>query len=44
MWFVLSASLNQHNSRALGNRGSGPLAAVVFLIQLFATKGLARKG
>lgn len=42
--YLLSALLNQHNPSALEKRGSGTLAVVVLLVQLFAMKGLARKG
>lgn len=41
--YLLSAFLNQHNPSALENRGSGTLAVVVLLVQLFAVKGLARE-
>lgn len=44
VWYLLSALLNQHNSRALEKRGSGTLAVAVFLVQLFTMKVLARKG
>lgn len=42
--YLLSAVLNQHNLSALENRGSGTLAVVALLVQLFAMEGLARKG